>query len=36
MLVKTNKWELHEKERIDDLVRDGMRIIQRTDQFIYK
>ena len=35
MLVKTNKWELHEKERIDDLVRDGMRIIQRTDQFCF-
>lgn len=35
MLVKTNKWELHEKERIDDLVRDDMRIIQRTDQFCF-
>ena len=28
-------WELREGERLDDLVRDGMRIIQRPDQFCF-
>ncbi len=28
-------WELCEGERLDDLVRDGMRIIQRPDQFCF-
>ena len=28
-------WILHEGERLDDLVRDGMKIIQRPDQFCF-
>ncbi len=28
-------WELREGERLDDLVRDGMHIIQRPDQFCF-
>lgn len=28
-------WQLNEGERLDDLVRDGMKIIQRPDQFCF-
>ena len=28
-------WELKEGERLDDLVRDGMKLIQRPDQFCF-
>ena len=31
----TDIWQLREGERLDDLVRDGMKIIQRTDQFCF-
>lgn len=30
-----NDWILHEGERLDDLVRDGMKVIQRPDQFCF-
>lgn len=30
-----SNWVLHERERLDDLVRDGMKIIQREDQFCF-
>lgn len=30
-----SEWVLKEGERLDDLVRDGMRIIQRPDQFCF-
>lgn len=28
-------WQLKEGERLDDLVRDGMKLIQRPDQFCF-
>ena len=28
-------WKLNEGERLDDLVRDGMKLIQRPDQFCF-
>jgi tRNA1Val (adenine37-N6)-methyltransferase len=28
-------WKLKEGERLDDLVRDGMKLIQRPDQFCF-
>ena len=31
----TDIWQLREGERLDDLVRDGIKIIQRTDQFCF-
>jgi tRNA1Val (adenine37-N6)-methyltransferase len=30
-----NDWKLNDGERLDDLVRDGMKIIQRPDQFCF-
>ena len=30
-----SEWILNEGERLDDLVRDGMKIIQRPDQFCF-
>lgn len=30
-----NNWHLREGERLDDLMRDGMRLIQRPDQFCF-
>lgn len=30
-----NEWKLKEGERLDDLVRDGMKLIQRPDQFCF-
>lgn len=29
------EWTLKDGERLDDLVRDGMRLIQRPDQFCF-
>ena len=33
--LMTDTRQLREGERLDDLVRDGMKIIQRTDQFCF-
>ena len=30
-----SNWILKENERLDDLIRDGMKIIQRTDGFCF-